>query len=192
MCCVQIRPKLSSLASTRLVVFGGREMLIITRRTPSPPSSTEEETSCFGAVSLLRVQDDFTALKGQLTGPCTIKNIRWEPPFLSQNTKNGSWMGLLAWQWPKIYLQGNKGVARRSTLWSWNGLASLQTLILESLWRELKLRVSKRQPRNLNDSERICKEEWTKITPELCANLVIIYKIHLTSVIANKGFCTKY
>ncbi len=33
--------------------------------------------------------------------------------------------------------------------------------------RELKLRVSKRQPRNLNDLERICKEEWTKIPPEM-------------------------
>ena len=28
---------------------------------------------------------------------------------------------------------------------------------IENLWRELKLRVAKRQPRNLKDSERICK-----------------------------------
>ncbi len=42
---------------------------------------------------------------------------------------------------------------------------------IENLWRELKLRVSKRQPRNLNDLERICKEEWDKIPPEMCANL---------------------
>ena len=34
---------------------------------------------------------------------------------------------------------------------------------IETLWRELKLRVAKRQPRNLKDLERICKEEWTKI-----------------------------
>ena len=33
---------------------------------------------------------------------------------------------------------------------------------IENLWRELKLRVAKRQPRNLKDLERICKEEWTK------------------------------
>ncbi len=52
-----------------------------------------------------------------------------------------------------------KSGSRRSTLRSWSGLASLQTLIL---WRELKLRVSKRQPRNLVDLEMICKEEWTK------------------------------
>ncbi len=52
--------------------------------------------------------------------------------------------------------------------------------------------VAKRQPRNLNDLERICKEEWDKIPPEMCANLVANYKKRLTSVIANKGFSTKY
>ncbi len=69
MCCGQMRPKLSSLASTPLVVFGGREML----RTPSLQSSTEVETLCFGAVFLLRVQDDFTTLRGKWTGSCTVK-----------------------------------------------------------------------------------------------------------------------
>ncbi len=54
-----------------------------------------------------------------------------------------------------------------------------------------KVRVAKRQP-NLNDLERICKEEWGKIPPEMCANLVANYKKRLTSVIANKGFATKY
>ncbi len=63
---------------------------------------------------------------------------------------------------------------------------------IENLWRELKVRVAKRQRRNLNDLERICKEEWDKIPPEMCANLVANYKKHLTSVIANKGFATKY
>ncbi len=63
---------------------------------------------------------------------------------------------------------------------------------IENLWRELKVRVAKRQPRNLNDLERICKEEWDKIPPEMCANLVANYKKRLTSVIANKGFATKY
>ncbi len=63
---------------------------------------------------------------------------------------------------------------------------------IENLWRELKVRVAKRQPRNLIDLERICKEEWNKIPPEMCANLVANYKKHLTSVIANKGFATKY
>ncbi len=64
--------------------------------------------------------------------------------------------------------------------------------LIENLWRELKVRVTKRQPRNLNDLERICKEERDKIPPEMCANLVANYKKHLTSVIASKGFATKY
>ncbi len=63
---------------------------------------------------------------------------------------------------------------------------------IENLWRELKVWVAKRQPRNLNVLERICKEEWDKIPPEMCANLVANYKKRLTSVIANKGFATKY
>ncbi len=65
--------KMSSLPSTRLVVFGGREMLTITPRTPSLQSSTEVET-CFGAVFLLRVQDDFTTLRGKWMGPFTVKS----------------------------------------------------------------------------------------------------------------------
>ncbi len=36
------------------------------------------------------------------------------------------------------------------------------------------------------------REEWDKIPPEMCANLVANYKKCLTSVIANKGFATKY
>ena len=59
---------------------------------------------------------------------------------------------------------------------------------IENLSRELKLRVAKRQPRNLKDLERICKEEWTKI----CANLLKNYNKHLTSALANKGFSKSY
>uniref|UniRef100_A0A6I8RG85 Uncharacterized protein n=1 Tax=Xenopus tropicalis TaxID=8364 RepID=A0A6I8RG85_XENTR len=58
--------------------------------------------------------------------------------------------------------------------------------------KHIKLRVAQRQPRNLRDLEMICKEEWTNIPPKMCANLVINYKKCLTSVLANKGFSTKY
>ena len=64
--------------------------------------------------------------------------------------------------------------------------------LIENLRRELKLRVAMRQPRNLKDLERICKEEWTKIPPKICANLLKSYNKRLTSVLANKGFSTKY
>ncbi|CDQ63109.1 unnamed protein product [Oncorhynchus mykiss] len=66
---------------------------------------------------------------------------------------------------------------------------------IEHLWRELKVQVAKRHSRNLNDLDKICKEEWDKIPPEMCANLVTTtrnYKKCLNSVIANKGFSTKY
>ncbi len=39
---------------------------------------------------------------------------------------------------------------------------------IDILWRELKVRVGKLQPQNLNDLERICKEEWDKIPPGMC------------------------
>jgi len=59
---------------------------------------------------------------------------------------------------------------------------------IENLWRELKLCVSQRQPRNLTDLEKICVEEWAKIPPAVCANLMKKYRKHLTSVTANKGY----
>ncbi|KAK3519125.1 hypothetical protein QTP70_018849, partial [Hemibagrus guttatus] len=46
---------------------------------------------------------------------------------------------------------------------------------IENLWRELKVRVAKRQPRKLNDLAQICNK-WDKIPPEMCANLVANYK----------------
>src|SRR4029434_6142219 len=71
--CGKMRPKSSSLASTRLATFGGGRMLNMTPRTPSPPSSMEVETSCFGAVSLPRVQDDSTTSRGLWMGPCNVE-----------------------------------------------------------------------------------------------------------------------
>ncbi|KAI3355043.1 hypothetical protein L3Q82_017920 [Scortum barcoo] len=59
---------------------------------------------------------------------------------------------------------------------------------LENLWRELKLRVAQRQPRNLKDLdlEKIRMEEWAKIPAAVCANLVKNYRKSLTSIIVNK------
>ncbi len=63
---------------------------------------------------------------------------------------------------------------------------------IEYLWRELKLCVAQRQPQNLKDLEKTCMEEWAIIPAAVCANLVKNYRKHLTSVLVNKGFCTKY
>src|SRR4029434_1673153 len=124
-----MRPKSSSLASTRLTAFGGGRMLNMTPRTPSQPSSMEVETLCFGAVSLPRVQDDTSASDGVMyRGILGLNLIPSFPPI-----ENATF-----------------------------------------------------------DLERICKEEWTKIPPEMCVNLVTNYKKSLTSVLANKGYSTKY
>ncbi|XDV12822.1 hypothetical protein PO909_001392 [Leuciscus waleckii] len=42
---------------------------------------------------------------------------------------------------------------------------------IENLCRELKVRISQRQPRNLKDLEKVCMEEWAKIPAAVCANL---------------------
>ncbi len=63
---------------------------------------------------------------------------------------------------------------------------------IENLWRELKVRVAQRQPQNITALEEICMEEWAKIPATVCENLVKTYRKRLTSVIANKGYTTKY
>ncbi len=68
-------------------------------------------TPCFGGVFLLRGQDNYTALKGPWTGPCQ-----------GQGIENGSLMGN-----PRPRQQ--RSGSRRSTIRSWSGLASLQTII---------------------------------------------------------------
>ena len=63
---------------------------------------------------------------------------------------------------------------------------------IEHLWRELKVHVAQQQPQNITALEEICMEEWAKIPATVCANLGKTYRKHLTSVIANKGYVTKY
>ncbi|KAK1790063.1 hypothetical protein P4O66_002373 [Electrophorus voltai] len=43
---------------------------------------------------------------------------------------------------------------------------------IENLWKELKTKVHKRCPKNLDNLEKICMEEWAKTTPEACAGLI--------------------
>lgn len=56
--------KIELLASTLLPVFRGGGTLPMTPTTPSPLSDMEVETLCFGAVFLLRGQNNCTASKG--------------------------------------------------------------------------------------------------------------------------------
>ncbi|KAK3539719.1 hypothetical protein QTP70_012049 [Hemibagrus guttatus] len=63
---------------------------------------------------------------------------------------------------------------------------------IENLWRDLKIRVAQRQPQNITALEEIYMEEWAKLPATVCKNLVATYRKRLTSVIANKGYITKY
>src|SRR4029434_4993658 len=86
-----MRPKSSSLASTRLAAFGGGRMLNMTPRTPSPPSSMEVETLCFGAVSLPRVQDDSRSAD-LINSTCRVwrgKNAEYDPKNTIPTVKHG-------------------------------------------------------------------------------------------------------
>ncbi len=131
-------------------------------------------------------QDNYTASKGRWTGPCTVR---------ARLLKLAKTL-IMGQGWVFQHENDPKHIAKATKEWlkkqhikvlEWpNQSPDLHPI--ENLWRELKVRVAKRQPRNLNDLERICKEEWDKIPPDVCANLVANYKKHLTSVIANKGF----
>ena len=50
---------------------------------------------------------------------------------------------------------------------------------IENLWRLLKVKVMKREPRNIAELELFCQEEWKNITVEECTNLVKNYNKRL-------------
>ena len=61
-----------------------------------------------------------------------------------------------------------------------------------NLWRDLKLRIQKKDPRNLTDLKRVSQEEWAKIPTDICKYLISKYPKRLEAAIANKGYSTKY
>jgi hypothetical protein len=63
---------------------------------------------------------------------------------------------------------------------------------IENLWNELKRRVHKRRPSNIEELKTFAVEEWGKIPTETCQHLVETYKKRLSAVIAAKGGHTKY
>ena len=91
-------------------VFGGREMLSTTPRTPSPLWSMEVETLCFGGVSQLRGQDTFTVSRGGWMGPCTgkfgAKTSQWKHwKWVMDGSSN---MTMTQNIWPRQQRSGSK------------------------------------------------------------------------------------
>ncbi len=170
----QMKPKYNFLVKTQLVVFGGERMMSCIQRTPYLLWSMGVETSCFGAVFLQRDQDE-----NLLPSARALKMKRgWvfqhdnDPKHTARATKE--WLRkkhFKVLEWPSQSPDLNP---------------------IENLWRELKVRVAQQQPQNITALEEICMEEWAKIPATVCENLVKTYRKRLTSVIANKGYITKY
>ena len=64
---------------------------------------------------------------------------------------------------------------------------------IENLWKELKIKVHKRNPQNLCELKTVCHQEWEKMDCDFCEKLTSnYYRKRLTAVIANNGATTKY
>lgn len=166
----------------------------MTPRTPFTQSSTQVKPLCFGVISLPRVQDDCTASKEQWLGSCIEKS--WVSTLLPsiRALKMGCGWVFQQDDDPKHMDKQQRSGSRRSKhkkVTEWPS-QSPDCNLIGNLWRQLKLCVSKQQPQNLKYMKRTCKEEWSKIPPVMCANVVTNDKKHLTSVLANKGYSTKY
>lgn len=76
----------SSLSPTWLTAFEGRKMRM-TPRSPPPQTSTGVWRLCFRAAFQLRVQDNFTALRGNWWDQ-VLQNLGWESLSFNKNPKH--------------------------------------------------------------------------------------------------------
>ena len=67
-------------------------------------------------------------------------------------------------------------------------MAQPELNLIKHLWRDLKIAVLQHSTSNLTELERICREEWEKLTKYRCAKLVASYQGSLKAVI--KGLNT--
>ncbi|KAI5615349.1 kin of IRRE like b isoform X5, partial [Silurus asotus] len=125
---------------------------------------------------------------GETEVTLTVNEESWEKVMWSDETK----IELLGHNSTKrVWRKKNDEYHPKNTIPTVKHGGAIELNPIENLWRELKLRASQRQARNLTDLEKICVEEWAKIPPAVCANLVKNYRKRLTAVIANKGYCRR-
>ena len=63
---------------------------------------------------------------------------------------------------------------------------------LQHIGAAVKIAVQRRSVSNLTELERICREEWEKLSKYRCAKLVASHPRRLRAVITAKGASTKY
>lgn len=63
---------------------------------------------------------------------------------------------------------------------------------IENLWGELKVRITRRAPKNLAELEVVAIEEWAKIPPETCSNLIKNYRKRLLEIVKMRGHAINY
>lgn len=85
-----------------------------------------------------------------------------------------------AWRWVTVGSSGKEMASsthpsRPETFRRASKSRSCRGTILLTIWRELKVTVHAWKARNLREVEQFAKEEWAKIPPEICANLVRNY-----------------
>ena len=63
---------------------------------------------------------------------------------------------------------------------------------IENLWTPLKRGIKRQRPTNREELWEYAQEEWAKITPETCENLVRSMPKRLRLVLNNKGHVIPY
>ncbi len=189
----QMKPKYNFLVKTQLVVFGGERMLSCIQRPPyllvKHGGGNIMLWGCFSAKGPGRLICVKERMNGAMYREILSENLL--PSARALKMKHGC-----------IFQHDNdpKHTARATKEWlrkkhfkvlEWPS-QSPDLNPIENLWRELKVRVAQRQPQNITALEEICMEEWAKLPATVCENLVKTYRKRLTSVIANKGYITKY